>query len=71
MQPEQAASPGFAAFLAYLTQRQRAGIVKPPLPEGEGSHTLYLVPATLAVCEALAVPFEDDALLVLVLAYDT
>ena len=69
MHPAQPGVDGFAAFVAYLTQRQRAGIVKPQLAADGVAHTVYLVPATQAVCESLAIPFEADALLALVLEY--
>jgi hypothetical protein len=70
MRPNDASDEGFATFLMYLTQRQRAGIVKPQLTEEGCMHALYLVPATTAVCELLAIPFEEGALLVLVLEID-
>ena len=69
--PEAPGHAGFAAFVAYLTQRQRAGIVKLPAPAGAATaQSLYLVPATEALCASLAIPSEPDAMLVLAMEWE-
>lgn len=62
--PTHAGDDGFAAFVAYLEQRQRAGIVRADGLDGS-QKTLYLVPATAALSEQLAIPHEAGCLLAL------
>jgi hypothetical protein len=66
MAPETPGDPGFVGFLSYLQQRQKAGIVRPLGLDGAVVHTLYLLPATVEMCEQFAIPHEPGHLLVLV-----
>lgn len=62
--PDRPGDEGFATFVAYLEQRQRAGIVRADGLDG-GQKTLYLVPAVPALSEQLAIPHEAGCLLAL------
>jgi SPOC domain len=56
----------FAAFVEYLAVRDRAGIARPEIP-GPLAHTVYLIPASQEISDAVGLRWEQSSGLLLLL----
>jgi hypothetical protein len=66
LHPDEDEEARFAAFVQYLTDRNRAGIAR-PAPPGDIVHTVYLIPATQEICDSVNMNNDDSSGLLLLL----